>query len=114
MGEVGKWTPWDPSPNEIQDQDYNNDQLNTLMKKYKENEDSREKFFEERTKDSKKVFGAPTSGTDSSGQFNSMFAGSDLALQRKMEKPVVTMEKVLDDVKEDVKDVNEVVSDIAK
>jgi hypothetical protein len=104
LGEVGKWTPWDPSPNEVQDQDYNNDQLNTLMKKYKENEDSREKFFEERTKDSKKVFGAPTSGTDSSGQFNSMFGGQgDLALQRKMEKPSITIEKVeVDEVKNEV------------
>jgi thymidylate synthase len=46
LGEVGKWTPWDPSPNEVKDQEYNNDQLNNLMKKYKENEDSREKFFE--------------------------------------------------------------------
>ena len=45
MGEMGKWTPWDPSPNEVKDQEYNNDQLNTLMKKYKENEDSREKFL---------------------------------------------------------------------
>jgi hypothetical protein len=96
MGEVGKWTPWDPSPNEIQDQDYNNDQLNTLMKKYKENEDSREKFFEERTKGSKQVFGAPTA-TDSSGQFDSMFGGGDLALQRKMDKPAVTIEKVYDE-----------------
>jgi hypothetical protein len=50
MGEVGKWTPWDPNPNDVKDQEYNNEQLNTLMKKYKENEDSREKFFEERTK----------------------------------------------------------------
>jgi hypothetical protein len=89
MAEVGKWTPWDPSPHEIKDQEYGNDQLNTLMKKYKENEDSREQFFEERTKGSKQVVG--------SGQFDSMFAGQgDLALQRKVEKAVVTIEKVVE------------------
>lgn len=98
LGEVGKWTPWDPSPNEVKDQEYNNDQLNNLMKKYKENEDSREQFFEERTKGSKQVVGAPTSGGSSTGQFDSMFGvQGDLAHQRKLEKPVVTMEKVAAD-----------------
>jgi len=95
MGEVGKWTPWDPSPNEVKDQEYNNDQLNTLMKKYHENEDAREQFFEERTKGAKQISSAPTSGGSSAGQFDGMFGASgDLALQRKIEKPVVTMERV--------------------
>ncbi len=96
MAEVGKWTPWDPSPHEVADQDYNNDQLNNLMKKYKENEDNREKFFEERTKGSKQVFGANTSGNGgaASEQFSSMFGGSgDLALQRKLEKAVESDEQ---------------------
>ena len=98
LGEVGKWTPWDPSPNEVKDQEYNNDQLNSLMKKYKENEDSREQFFEERTKGAKQVVGASTSGGSSAGQFDSMFGvQGDLAHQRKLEKPVVTMEKVAAD-----------------
>ena len=95
MGDVGKWTPWDPSPHEVKDQEYNNDQLNTLMKKYKENEDSREKAFEERSKGSKQVFGSSTKASE-----DGMFSGSDLALQRKMEKPVVTIERV-DDSKEE-------------
>jgi len=99
MGDVGKWTPWDPSPHEVKDQEYNNDQLNTLMKKYKENEDSREKAFEERSKgSSKQVFGSSTKGA--SDAMDGMFGGSDLALQRKMEKPVVTIERV-DDSKEE-------------
>lgn len=101
MGEVGKWTPWDPSPHEVQDQEYSNDQLNTLMKKYKENEDSREKFFEERTKGSK-VAGAPVNGAGGAGQFDSMFGGQgDLAFQRKVEKAAVTIEK-LEESKENI------------
>jgi hypothetical protein len=68
------------------------------MKKYKENEDSREQFFEERTKGAKQVVGASTSGGSSAGQFDSMFGvQGDLAHQRKLEKPVVTMEKVAAD-----------------
>jgi hypothetical protein len=94
MADVGKWTPWDPQPHEVQDQEYSNDQLNTLMKKYKENEDSREKFFEERTKGSKQVVGG-----SSSGQFDSMFGGQgDLAFQRKVEKAAVSVEKVENEV----------------
>ena len=96
LAEVGKWTPWDPQPHEIADQDYNNDQLNNLMRKYKENEDNREKFFDERTKGAKgsgvkQVFG----GDNASDTFGNMFAGQgDLALQRKIEKPSITVERV--------------------
>jgi hypothetical protein len=47
VGQVGKWLPWDPSPSAIPDQEYAEDQLNTLMKKYKENEEAREVFHKE-------------------------------------------------------------------
>ena len=96
MAEVGKWTPWDPQPNEVADQEYNNDQLNNLMRKYKENEDSREKFFDERTKGgvagTKQVSdGAGANPSEVlSGMFNS---NGDLAVQRKIEK-ALTVEKV--------------------
>jgi hypothetical protein len=95
IGDLGKWLPWDPQPHEVGNQEYAQDELNTLMRKYKENEDNREKFFEERAKNSKQVFGAGQGSA--TGQFGSMFDGQgDLALQRKLEKPVMTMEKVED------------------
>jgi len=47
LGEVGKWLPWDPKPHQVQDQEYAEDQLNSLMKNYKNNEESREKFVAE-------------------------------------------------------------------
>jgi hypothetical protein len=97
IGDVGKWLPWDPQPHEVKEQEYAQDELNTLMRKYKENEDSREQFFEERSKGGgKQVFGASTDGGKAaSEQFGSMFGGQgDLALQRKIEKPSVTIEKV--------------------
>jgi hypothetical protein len=97
LADVGKWTPWDPSAHEIKDQEYNNDQLNQLMQKYKENEDNREKFFEERTQSSKKTTAAASKPT-ASEQFGSMFNGQgDLALQRKLDKPTMTIEPVLED-----------------
>jgi hypothetical protein len=97
LAEVGKWTPWDPQPHEVADQEYAQDELNNLMRKYKENEDNREKFFEERTKgakgaSTKQVFGGEGGASDT---FGNMFNGSgDIALQRKMEKASVTVERV--------------------
>jgi len=99
IGDLGKWLPWDPQPHEVAEQEYAQDELNTLMRKYKENEDSREKFFEERTKGgvgapAKQVFGGG-SGASPSEALGGMFNGQgDLALQRKMEKASLTVEKV--------------------
>jgi hypothetical protein len=100
IGDLGKWLPWDPQPHEIADQEYAQDELNTLMRKYKENEDNRDKYFEERAKgggaaaaaSTKQVFGGGASASDT---FGNMFAGnSDVALQRKLEKASLTVEKV--------------------
>jgi hypothetical protein len=50
LADVGKWLPWDPQPTKLRIRNMRNDELNTLMRKYKENEDNREKFFDERSK----------------------------------------------------------------
>jgi hypothetical protein len=51
VAEVGKWLPWDPEPSQIAEQEYAEEKLNTLMKKYKENEEAKEMFEREnRTK----------------------------------------------------------------
>lgn len=46
-GQVGAWLPWDPSPDDIADQEYAEDELNTLMKKKKENEINKNLHWEE-------------------------------------------------------------------
>jgi len=48
--EMGKWTPWDPKPHMVENQEYVQEELNMLMKKYKENEDNRSIFFDEQRK----------------------------------------------------------------
>jgi hypothetical protein len=60
VGEVGKWLPWDPEPTEVREQEYAEEQLNTLMKKYKENEELREEF--QREQRSKGAAGAKRGG----------------------------------------------------
>jgi hypothetical protein len=46
-GQVGAWLPWDPNPDDIADQEYAEDELNTLMKKKKENEINKNLHWEE-------------------------------------------------------------------
>ena len=100
VGEVGKWLPWDPEPSEVAEQEYAEEQLNTLMKKYKENESDREAFQRERRKNpvasrsggggsSIENVGEGEAPTPDAGttQFSGMFGSdgpADLAMARKM------------------------------
>jgi len=47
VGQVGFWLPWDPSPSQIKNQEYANDQLNELMQKYNENQTKKDLFYEQ-------------------------------------------------------------------
>ena len=113
--ELGKWTPWDPKPHMVENQEYAQDELNSLMKKYKENEENRSVFFDEQRKagvkvgepGEKKLFGitkveeetkadatsvdgvavdATVTVESGNSVHNSLFEGpADLAMARKME-----------------------------
>jgi hypothetical protein len=97
LAEVGKWLPWDPEPNDVAEQEYAEDELNTLMKKYKENEEAREQFQKENRKRLKKPDFGPVdvSGSeapalapaplpeDVAGMFSNE-GPPDLAIARKM------------------------------
>jgi hypothetical protein len=115
IGDVGKWLAWDPSPHQIPSQEYANDQLNTLMKAYNENEGAREIFYKENpeakgAKNVKSVFNMSLEPTEMpagvGAKENTVIGGeagpaadtvteatkalfdgpADLALARKMEK----------------------------
>ena len=47
VGQVGYWLPWDPNADKIEDQEYTEGHLNKLVKKYKENQQKRDTYFEE-------------------------------------------------------------------
>ncbi len=114
VAEVGKWLAWDPHPHEVAEQEYSNEQLNSLMKSYKENEEQREEFYKQnpdakkggkagfRTEkeimsivgpkgDEPKTEGGSNAAgggpAAAGGEHASLFDGpADLALQRKMER----------------------------
>ena len=97
MGAVGKWMAYEPDPNKVSDQEYANEQLNTLMKKYRENEENRESFYHEqknsrigaaKTKASADVVPEVklTSTAFAGSSYDGLFSGpADLAIARKME-----------------------------
>lgn len=54
VAEVGCWCPWAPNPAEIQEQEYAETELNTLMKKYRENLEEKELYYKQRAEDMRK------------------------------------------------------------
>ncbi len=91
VGQVGFWLPWDPEPHDVADQEYADDQLNQLMRKYKENEAARDEFYEEMKR--KRIGEKSTRAADGAGAPIGasqstpidMFGGEDLAIARKRE-----------------------------
>jgi len=53
VGSVGYWLPWDPCADRIENEEYLEQELNTLMKEYKENEIRKDLFFEEQKREAK-------------------------------------------------------------
>lgn len=50
VGEMGKWLPFDPNPDSeaVKDSEYANDQLNSMMKSYMENQEKAKIYHEQR------------------------------------------------------------------
>lgn len=55
VGQVGYWLPWDPCADKVTDEEYLEDELNTMMKKYKENEVARDLLYEEQKREKLKA-----------------------------------------------------------
>lgn len=47
IGQVGFWLPWDPNPHKIDNQEYAEKELNTLVQKYNENQEKKDIHFQE-------------------------------------------------------------------
>lgn len=51
VAQVGCWCPWSPNPEDIAEQEFAETHLNTMVKKYKENQEKRDMFYQERKRD---------------------------------------------------------------
>jgi hypothetical protein len=45
VGQVGYWLPWDPNPDNIENQEYAEQHLNEIVKKYKENRQAKDEIW---------------------------------------------------------------------
>lgn len=52
VGDVGKWLPWDPSADDVEDQQYAESHLNKLVQKYEENKKKRDTFYQQNKEES--------------------------------------------------------------
>jgi hypothetical protein len=108
QGYVGKWMAWEPDANKVGNQEYANEELNTLMKKYRENEESRDVFYNEQKKTrmgnaktraaaevapeatltpTVEASSASASAAAAGSSYDGLFSGpADLAIQRKIER----------------------------
>ena len=48
VGEVGKWLPWDPDPDQVEDEKWQEKELNHIASKYKKAREQSKVVFEER------------------------------------------------------------------
>jgi hypothetical protein len=78
---VGQWIPWDPKPHEVKNQEYAEEELNVLMKKYEENNEAREKFYSEKRSKNHNIENMAGPSEKKSDMFDEV---GDLAIQRKM------------------------------
>lgn len=47
VGQVGYWLPWDPKPQNVDKEEFYESELNDLVKKYRENQESKDEHFRE-------------------------------------------------------------------
>jgi hypothetical protein len=85
VGQIGYWLPWDPTADKVENQEYLNNQLNDMVKKYKVNEAKRDEFYEQQKQDKKKVSLKQIVETE-----NSQSKGPKLAMGSESD-PVVSM-----------------------
>ena len=51
IGQVGYWLPWEPNADKVENEHFQNSQLNDMMEKYEENNVNRDMFYEEQKRD---------------------------------------------------------------
>jgi len=90
VGQVGYWLPWDPNPDKIEYQEFANDQLNTLMKKYQENRENRDEFYHQETEERKRK-------AREEGKKNVEMRGTHLDNEEESKKHVEEMRKIADE-----------------
>lgn len=114
IGEVGKWLPWDPEPSTVDDENYAEKELNSLMKAYKEHQFKAKEMYEQRKQEM--MQDALKEQDNKKGKKNKLKSQNKLAEKEselvKKENEVTVETKQLQDEEEKVKDSEKNLSNI--
>jgi hypothetical protein len=102
VGAVGHWLPWDPTHkylDSVEDQEYQEPQLNELMGSYKKNEINKDIFFQERKEEAMK-----DALLDNEKRDPWLEKREQASLDDATGEPVVENDIVIEDVEEEVVD----------
>ena len=95
LGQVGYWLPWDPNPHKIDNQEYGEQELNELVKSYRENQEKKDMHFQENIDYVK----------EQAAQQNAK-QKEENAKQKEEENNEEVVNKVSDEVKESLNDID--------
>ena len=110
--QVGCWCPWDPSADQIDDQHYSEDQLNTLMKKYRENQAYKDELFNDRKREMLEAQKEKNKKVEEENLLESNVVEDVEKTIEDGKELVEDVEKVVEKGKEVVEDVKQVVEDV--
>jgi hypothetical protein len=110
--QVGCWCPWDPSADQIDDQHYSEDQLNTLMKKYRENQAHKDEVFNDRKREMLEAQKEKNKKVEEENLLESNVVEDVEKTIEDGKELVEDVEKVVEKGKEVVEDVKEVVEEV--
>ena len=86
VGQVGYWLPWDPEADDIQEEEYAENELNKLVKKYNDNRKKKDIFYEQQKQDSIEKINDENASTKENLEKDSIFKNdSDPWIQRKID-----------------------------
>ena len=111
IGQVGYWLPWDPNADGVQDEVFQNSQLNDMMEKYQENNINRDIFYEEQKREKVKAAREEALKKKREEQEQKALELSDVEPEPETESAV---EEVVEGVKEVVSGVEEVEDGVKK
>ena len=111
VGDVGKWLPWDPCADGVQDEVFQNAQLNEMMQKYEENNVNRDIFYEEQKRDKVRAAREEVLRKKREEQAQKTKELEDKSADGGAEEVVKGVEEVKEGV-EDVDDVEDVVTEV--
>lgn len=111
VGEMGKWLPHDPDPDSkyVKDFEYANEQLNSMMKAYVENQDKAKLFHEQRKSDMvrKNIMDNMETQTKNMSELKDQLNTADETDKKDIEKRLKTMEDNINAMEDKKKSIEE-------